>query len=109
MNEALKDEGRGSSGLRMGRITSIIVIGEVAVSCGLLIAAGLMIKSVTQLRTVDLPFAVDNIFTARLNLPETDYPESKDRTDFYRELLQRLQTTPMLGRIGTMTVIWMTY
>jgi predicted permease len=94
MNEALKDEGRGSSGLRMGRITSIIVIGEVAVSCGLLIAAGLMIKSVAQLRTVDLPFAVESIFTARLNLPETDYPESNDRTDFYRELLQRLQTTP---------------
>ena len=68
MNEALKDEGRGSSGLRMGRVTSLIVIGEVAVSCGLLIAAGLMIKSVAQLRTVDFPFAVETIFTARLNL-----------------------------------------
>jgi putative ABC transport system permease protein len=45
MNEALKDEGRGSSGLRMGRITSIIVVGEVAVSCGLLIAAGLRSSS----------------------------------------------------------------
>ena len=94
MNEALKDEGRGSSGLRMGRITSIIVIGEVAVSCGLLIAAGLMIKSVAQLRTVDLPFAVESIFTARINLPEADYPEANDRTDFYREFLQRLQTMP---------------
>jgi len=94
MNEALKDEGRGSSGLRMGRITSIIVIGEVAVSCGLLIAAGLMIKSVAQLRTVDLPFAVESIFTARINLPEADYPEADDRTDFYREFLQRLQTMP---------------
>jgi predicted permease len=94
MNEALKDEGRGSSGLRMGRITSIIVISEVAVSCGLLIAAGLMIKSVTQLRTVDLPFVVESIFTARLNLPETDYPDANARTDFYREFLQRMQTTP---------------
>ena len=94
MNEALKDEGRGSSGLRMGRVTSIIVIGEVAVSCGLLIAAGLMIKSVAQLRTVDLPFEVESIFTARINLPEADYPEAGDRTDFYREFLRRLQTTP---------------
>jgi len=78
----------------MGRITSIIVIGEVAVSCGLLIAAGLMIKSVTQLRTVDLPFSVENIFTARLNLPMTDYGEARSRTDFYREFLQTLQVTP---------------
>ncbi|MCL7967044.1 MAG: ABC transporter permease [marine benthic group bacterium] len=95
LNEALNDEGRGSSsGLRMGRVTSAIVIGEVAVSCGLLIAAGLMIKSVAQLRTIDMPFAVENIFTARLNLPETDYPDADARTDFYREFLQRLQTTP---------------
>jgi len=94
MNDALKDEGRGSSGLRMGRITSAIVIGEVAVSCGLLIAAGLMIKSVAQLRTVDFPFAVENIFTARLSLPQTDYPDAEARTAFYHEFLQRLQITP---------------
>ena len=95
LNQALNDEGRGSSsGLRMGRVTSAIVIGEVAVSCGLLIAAGLMIKSVAQLRTIEMPFAIENIFTARLNLPETDYPDADARTDFYREFLQRLQTTP---------------
>jgi predicted permease len=94
MNDILKDEGRGSSGLRMGRITGAIVIGEVAVSCGLLIAAGLMIKSVAQLKNVDMPFAVESIFTARLNLPETDYPEASDRTEYYRELLQRMQVTP---------------
>jgi len=94
MNEALKDEGRGSSGLRMGRVTSIIVIGEVAVSCGLLIAAGLMIKSVAQLRSVNFPFAVESIFTARLNLPASDYPDADARTAFYREFLQRLQAMP---------------
>ncbi len=70
LNTALNEEGRGgSTGLRMGKVTSAIVIGEVAVSCGLLIAAGLMIKSVAQLRTIDLPFSVESIFTARLNLP----------------------------------------
>jgi predicted permease len=94
MNEALKDEGRGSSGLRMGRITSAIVIAEVAVSCGLLIAAGLMIKSVVNLRTLDLPFAVESILTARLDLPQAEYEDSDARTDFYREFLQRLQATP---------------
>ena len=95
LNEALNDEGRGSSsGLRMGRVTSAIVIGEVAISCGLLIAAGLMIKSVAQVSNVDMPFGIESIFTARLNLPETDYPDADARTDFYREFLQRLQGTP---------------
>ena len=95
LNEALNDEGRGSSsGLRMGRVTSFIVIGEVAVSCSLLIASGLMIKSVAELRDLDLPFTVESIFTARLNLPETNYADADARTDFYREFLQRLQVTP---------------
>lgn len=95
LNTALNEEGRGgSTGLRMGKVTSAIVIGEVAVSCGLLIAAGLMIKSVAQLRTIDLPFSVEGIFTARLNLPEADYADAEARTDFYREFLQRLQETP---------------
>jgi len=53
-----------------------------------------MIKSVAQLKNVDMPFAVESIFTARLNLPETDYPEASDRAEYYRELLQRLQVTP---------------
>ena len=38
-----------------------------------------MIKSVTQLRTVDFPFAVESIFTARLNLPATDYEDAEAR------------------------------
>ncbi len=94
MNENLKEEGRGSSGLRMGRITSGIVMGEVALSCALLIAAGLMIGSVVNLRTVDMPFAIDNVFTARMNLPEADYPEADDRTSFYELLLRNLQEMP---------------
>ena len=53
-----------------------------------------MIKSVAQLRTIDMPFAIESIFTARLNLPDTDYPDADARIDFYREFLQRLQTTP---------------
>ncbi|MEE9208120.1 MAG: ABC transporter permease, partial [Gemmatimonadota bacterium] len=94
MNDNLKEEGRGSSGLRLGRVTSGIVIGEVAVSCALLIAAGLMIGSVVKLRTLDMPFAIDDVFTARINLPDTDYPEAEDRTNFYELLLRDLQEMP---------------
>ncbi len=92
--EALKDENRGSSSFRMSRVTSGLVVAEVALSCGLLIAAGLMIKSVTQLRTVDLPFTTENVFTARINLPEIEYPDTLSRVQFYDELLPRLEAIP---------------
>jgi len=91
---ALKDEGRGSSSLKMGRFTGGLVVAEVAVSCGLLIAAGLMIKSVTRLQTVDLPFTTENIFTARINLPILEYPDTASRLRFYDELLPKLEAIP---------------
>jgi predicted permease len=94
VSDTLKDEGRGASSFRMGRFSSALVIAEVAVSCGLLIAAGLMTKSVVQLKTLPLPFTTERIFTARLNLPALEYPDTANRVRFYDQLLPRLGAVP---------------
>jgi predicted permease len=88
---ALKDESRSSTGVRLGRFTTGLVVAELAISCGLLIAAGLMIKSVVQLKNVSMPFAIDNILTARIDLPRTSYPDSAASIRFYEQLLPGLQ------------------
>ena len=41
INEILKDETRGASSFRIGRISKALVVFEIALSCGLLVAAGL--------------------------------------------------------------------
>jgi putative ABC transport system permease protein len=92
--EILKDESRGTTGFRMGRFSGALVIAEVAVSCCLLIGAGLMIKSVVQLKTLNLPFAVQNIFTARINLPRIQYPDVASCIRFYEQLLPGLEQIP---------------
>ncbi|UCG85421.1 MAG: ABC transporter permease [Gemmatimonadota bacterium] len=94
ISEALKDESRGASSLAGGRFSGGLVVAEVAVSCALLIAAGLMIKSSVQLNSIDLPFETDNIFTARIALPQAEYPDTAARLAFYEELLPRLQALP---------------
>jgi len=94
VNGALRDEARGSSSFRLGKFTGGLVIAEVAVSCGLLIAAGLMIKSVVQLTTVELPFTTDRILTARISLPQVDYPDTASRVAFYERFLPRLHAIP---------------
>lgn len=94
IGEVLKDEGRGSSSFRMGRFSGSLVVGEIAVSCGLLFVSGLMIKSVTQLRNIPMPFATETVLTGRLNLPDGDYPEVADRVAFYEELLPLLAAVP---------------
>ena len=91
---ALKDDSRSSTSARLGRFSSGLVVVELAVSCGLLIAAGLMIKSVVRLKTVEMPFAIENILTARVDLPRTAYPDAPASIRFFEQLLPRLQAVP---------------
>jgi predicted permease len=91
---ALTEDSRGSTSGRLGRFSSGLVVVELAVSCGLLIAAGLMIKSVVQLKYVRLPFTIDNILTARVDLPRGSYPDSTASIRFFEQLLPRLREIP---------------
>jgi predicted permease len=88
---ALKDDSRSATSARLGKFSSGLVVAELAVSCGLLIAAGLMIKSVVQLKNVRMPFAIENVLTARIDLPRTNYKDSAASIRFYDQLLPRLQ------------------
>ena len=90
VHEVLKDESRGSSSFRGGQLSRALVVLEVALSVALLVAAGLTIKSITRLRTIDYGFPVNNIFTARVGLPEVAYPDSAVQERFYTQLHQRL-------------------
>jgi predicted permease len=90
----MKDDSRSSTSARLGRFSAAIVVVELALSCGLLIAAGLMIKSVAQLKLVKMPFAVDNILTARIDLPSEDYKTPAAAVRFYDDLLPRVLALP---------------
>ncbi|MEM7414578.1 MAG: ADOP family duplicated permease [Gemmatimonadota bacterium] len=94
MGSILKDEGRGSSSLRLGRFSSMLVVGEVAVSCALLVTAGFMIKSVANLRTLDLGFEPESVLVGRVGLFETDYPTMEERSLFFEELQSRIAALP---------------
>lgn len=100
MNEILKDESRGSSSFRIGKLTRGLVIFEVALSCGLLVAAGLMVKSIAQLKTIDFGFDPAPIFTARVGVPEAQYPDTVMQIRFFEELQRELAGTPQLRSVA---------
>lgn len=91
MNEILKDESRGSSGFRLGRMSRALVVAEVVLSTGLLVGAGLMIKSVVNLGTVDYAFQTEQVLTARFGLFEAAYPDDTARIALFDELEPRLR------------------
>jgi predicted permease len=93
INEILKDESRGASSFRIGRLSRGLVVFEIALSCGLLVASGLMVKSVVKLRTMDAGVNTENVFTARVGFPEA-YTDTAAQTRFFDELVPRLAALP---------------
>ncbi len=92
--EVLQDESRGASSFRLGRFSRFLVISEIAFSCALLVASGLMIKGVLNLRTIDFGFGLDQIFVADLPVTARDYPDAGGRIQFLEELEARFSAIP---------------
>ena len=94
INEVLKEESRGASSFKMVRLSKVLVIGEVALSCAILFVAGLLVKSLLTINSFDGGFERENLLTARLGLFEADYPSEEVRFAFWKELHSKLEMIP---------------
>ncbi len=94
IHDVLKDESRGSSSLRLGRFSKGLVVLELALAGGLLVAAGFMIQSVVQRSHFDYGVDTHNVFTARVGLFESAYPDSASHAKFWHDLEVRMQQLP---------------
>ncbi|MFN2316525.1 MAG: ABC transporter permease, partial [Gemmatimonadales bacterium] len=102
LSATLKDEGRGTSGVLGGRLTRALVVAEIALSCALLVGAGLTAKSIVRFQNYEYPFATENVLTARIGLFDSEYPTPAARRAFWDELGRRLAGLPGI-RASTLT------
>jgi predicted permease len=86
--------GRGGTVPSAGRWREALIGLQVATTATLLIGAGLLVKSFTTLRSVDLGFEPDHLFTAQVALPESRYSTGEDRTRFARLWVESLKRIP---------------
>ncbi len=93
VNAVLKDDSRGTSSMHIGKVSRALVVFEIALSCALLVPAGLMIKSVVQMRTMQLGFSTKDVFTARVGFP-TVYTDTVQQKRFFTQLEQRVSAVP---------------
>jgi len=93
--EALKESGRTSTGnaARL-RARSLLVVSEIALALVLLIGAGLLIKSLWRLQTVDPGFNPEGLVTMRVELPEARYREIPKQTQFRERVLESINAIP---------------
>lgn len=99
VQNALKEEGRGSSGGRnQSRTRSTLVILEVALACVLAISAGLMVRSFLNLLKVDLGFESENLIAVRIDPVIDDGWEAY--VNYLEATLDRVRALPGVEAAG---------
>jgi predicted permease len=92
--EVMKEGGRGNSSQLVNVLTRVLVVGQIALTATLLIAATLQIKSVRNQTSLSYGYDEDGVYSARMGLFEGDYPTSEARQQFFVRVLRSLRTSP---------------
>ncbi|HWZ25663.1 MAG TPA: ABC transporter permease [Verrucomicrobiae bacterium] len=101
VNDALKQGlGKTDSDSSGGRTRSVLVVSEVALSLMLLVGAGLMIRSLWQLRAVDAGFDPHNILTMTMVVTGNKYSRPIDEIAFYDRVLSKVRALPGVTSAG---------
>ena len=77
-----------------------LVVSEVALCLTLLIGAGLMIRSLGNLRNVDPGFDSHNVVTMTISIAPKKLPTPHDQNAFVERVLDRVRTLPGIDRAG---------
>ena len=86
----LKD-GRGGGPRR--RAQNVLVIAQIAMSFGILVAAGLFVRTLDKLHSIPLGYARDNILLFTLNAHQAGHRDP-EITTFYENLRKRFESIP---------------
>ncbi len=93
---ALKDEGGrlGTLGPQKQRAQSLLVVGQVAVACVLLIGTGLLVRSFQAVRSLPLGFNPHHLLTANIMPTGKKYSDSKQLRIFFDAILEKVRRLP---------------
>jgi macrolide transport system ATP-binding/permease protein len=95
LKETRASESRGNArhlGVRFG-LSQVLVVAQIAISLLLVVAAGLFVRTVTNLHSVSLGFNAENILVFDLDATRAGYQDAALKR-FYAELEQRFQAIP---------------
>ena len=99
---ALRDRDRQTGSRSQGRLRTILVTGEVALSFLLLVGAGLLIRSFTQLMNVNPGFQTENRLLFSVSMPNS-YSRNGVGKQFLDRLFERLSAVPEVVAAGAVS------
>jgi putative ABC transport system permease protein len=98
---AMREGSRGATSSRARlRWRQSLVAAEIALAVVLVVAAGLMIRSVRNLLSIDAGFRPDGVLTMQISTPATYYSDSIRVAGFWSELQRQVAAVPGVKEVG---------
>jgi putative ABC transport system permease protein len=92
--DVLRAGTRATTDRSQRRLRAVLVVAEVAVALVLLVAAGLMTRSLLHLRQVDPGFSPTGVLSVQVTLARSVYGTPARQSQFYADALERLGRLP---------------
>lgn len=100
LRDAMQQGARSAVG-GSGRLTrDALVVLQVAAALVLLAGAGLMLRTMANLRAIDLGFRADHVLTLRTSLPAAKYKDLAQRSAFFQRVTDEVSGLPGVQSAG---------
>jgi len=93
-------EGARAGGGQKERLRSALVVAEVIASVVLLVSAGLLIRALLTVQSIDPGFSAEGVLTLRTELPMPEYGPVAARETYYSRVLQEVRALPGVRAAG---------
>jgi putative ABC transport system permease protein len=100
LQRALHEQSRGAVGAGSRLTRDTLVVLQIAAAVVLLVATGLMIRTLANIRAIDIGFKPDHLLTMRTTLPRPKYADPVARVSFFDRVIAGVKMLPGVEHAG---------
>jgi predicted permease len=100
MRAGLAEGSRGSAGTTWRRLSSKLVVLELATAVVLLVGAGLLGKSLFRLLHVSIGFEPEHLYALQVGAPQSTYAKDEQAIALEREFVRQVASLPGVRSVG---------
>ncbi len=100
VHTTIRGGARSIAGASKQHIQNSFVVAQFAMALVLVVGAGLLGQSFSNIRQVDLGFAPEGVLTVELDVPVSIAPTNQEVTDFYEQFERRIAQLPGVITVG---------
>lgn len=106
LSEPLKESSKSViGGTRAQRMRNGFVVAQVALALVLLVGAGLLMKSLSRLESVESGFDPNNLLTMRVSLPARKYDTDPKLINFFKQTIDQIGHLPGVESVGAINTL----